>query len=796
MILAAALVFLAADSHEKLAAVRAATALGEQGRPAPAFDAHSPTGYVGGRRNQILQSTDGYHWVMQTQQMIATGDWRVHRVAYDNAPEGREVHWSSPLHWWLALVAWVDHEFTGRSWLVSVENAALFAGPWLLALFLIGLVPWAARRLGAWPAAMLAAGLVLVAPLTGEFGAGSYDHHGVAAGCALLSVLFLLVGWTTPTAARRSFIGAGVAGAAGLWVNAATQIPVLAGIGAGAWLAHRLTRGAPSSAPDPRCWRTWGLAGGAASLLFYLVEYFPAHLGWRLEVNHPLYALAWAGAGDWLARIAGRGLGRPWWESPRDRWLALGSLVAVAVPPLLIGFAPAQTFVVAEKFLWTLHVDYISEFAPLFSTWPGFEALLVRINVLPLAGLAAAWLVWRGGLSPTQRGLLALGLPAAVLVTLLAWSQQRWVHAECALWLAVLVATTLAVRGSRYARTLPIRLVAGVFLAAVFLPYPVRAALDALHRPTGLTPESIRQFAVRDLAFWLRRQAGSDPVVVLSGPTATTELIYHGGFQGVATLYWENIAGLRALVDIYGAPSRDRALEMLQSRSVTHLVMLPWGPFADESARLAHGLRADQPVPAGTFARDLLESGRGLPDWVRPLPYRLPEADPFKNQFALVLEIVPGQTSATAAVGRARFFAAMGDGATARDLLRQVLADEPDHLIALLTSAQFQRAARDRDAHAATLQRLRLLLARDPALELRDRVGLALELAAGNFPDDVRGQLTRVWADSSDRDLRRLPPEMVSVLIRLTHDFSVTTPPEKWQLVESLRVGDAPRPAP
>ena len=112
--LAAALLFLAADSARKLAAFRAATALGEQGRPAPAHAADSSTGYADGRRSQILQSTDGYHWVMQTQQMIATGDWRLRRVNYDNSPDGREVHWCSPLHWWLALVAWADHAATGR----------------------------------------------------------------------------------------------------------------------------------------------------------------------------------------------------------------------------------------------------------------------------------------------------------------------------------------------------------------------------------------------------------------------------------------------------------------------------------------------------------------------------------------------------------------------------------------------------------------------------------------------------------------------------------------------------------
>jgi len=65
---------------------------------------------------------------MQTQLMIATGGWRLRRVAYDTAPDGREVHWCSPLHWWLTAVAWVDHVVTGRSWLVAVEHATPGAG--------------------------------------------------------------------------------------------------------------------------------------------------------------------------------------------------------------------------------------------------------------------------------------------------------------------------------------------------------------------------------------------------------------------------------------------------------------------------------------------------------------------------------------------------------------------------------------------------------------------------------------------------------------------------------------------
>lgn len=784
--LAAALLFLAADSGRKLASFRAACALGEQGRPAPALASDSPTGYADGRRSQILQSTDGYHWVMQTQQMIASGDWRVRRVDYDNAPDGREVHWSSPLHWWLALVAWAHHAATGQPWLVAVEAAALYAGPLLLGLFLLGVVPWAARRLGAWPAALLAAGLVAIVPISGEFGTGSFDHHGVAAACALLTVLFLLGGVTgAPENAHRAFVASGLAGAAGLWVNAATQIPVLAGLGLGALLVLWLTRAEKSQSFDPRLWRVWGLAGGGASLLFYLAEYFPAHLGWRLEVNHPLHALAWAGAGDLLARLG---------ERRKSSAAMLAGALAVAGPLLVVLVTSARTFVVADRFLWTLHVDYISEFSPLLARVQGVESLLVLVNVLPLVGLAGGWLLWRGRLAPASRALLALSLMPAALLTLLALSQQRWLHVADALWLGVLVTVALVTTtAGNFEWSAARRIGAGLFLALVLLPYPLRAGLDAFRAPSGLSRENIRQFVVRDLAWWLRRRTGVDPVTVLSGPTATTELIYHGGFKGIGTLYWENLAGLRALVDIYGAADPDRALERLRARGVTHLVILPWGPFAVESARLARGLRAAEPVPAGAFAVDLLESGRGLPDWVRPLPYRLPGTEQFKDQFALVLEIAPEQTAAEAAVRRAQFLAAMGDPAAALQLIRQVVAANPDQVTALVTLAQFQRAARERSAHNNTVERLRPLLRTDPPLEPADRVALALELAAAGIPDATYAQVARCWATLQPPDIRRLAPETLAVLLQLTRDFKVEPPPELFALAESLAAADRPR---
>jgi hypothetical protein len=64
----------------------------------PAIDPKSPSGYELGRRKLVLpyEGTDDDHWIRQTQQMFAEGQPRVRRVAYDNAPDGREVPWASP----------------------------------------------------------------------------------------------------------------------------------------------------------------------------------------------------------------------------------------------------------------------------------------------------------------------------------------------------------------------------------------------------------------------------------------------------------------------------------------------------------------------------------------------------------------------------------------------------------------------------------------------------------------------------------------------------------------------------
>ncbi|HTB63020.1 MAG TPA: hypothetical protein VK737_05470, partial [Opitutales bacterium] len=234
-----------------------------------------------------------------------------------------------------------------------------------------------------------------------------------------------LLAWLPNRAqARQWFIASGVAGGVGLWVSTASEAPVLAEIGLGALLATGLfARGtSPQSwaKADPSLWRVWGWSGAATSIFFYLLEYFPSHLGMRLEVNHPLYAFAWAGGGEILFRLS------RWWadgklaENPRDwAWLA-GSAFAVLIVPLIIFVFADQVFWIASwtdnsRFLFIFHEDYIAEFKDmrryLDTMYSGGSGRYAFAVINPLILLAVPMLAWLCKYSrQVLFGVLAVGI--------------------------------------------------------------------------------------------------------------------------------------------------------------------------------------------------------------------------------------------------------------------------------------------------------------------------------------------------------------------------------------------------
>jgi hypothetical protein len=215
----------------------------------------------------------------------------------------------------------VDHLISGRPIGISIERAAVVAEPILHGLFLIGATVFVAWRFGPFAACLVSVGLAGVFPFAAGFLPGIPDDHGLARIGVLASALALLAGVgsiaagakpeqrpRTSPATRTWFCVAGVLGGLGMWVSVSIGVPVIAGIFLGALIAAGIARQHAKAAPDqaitPALWRTWGISGGATVMAAFFVEYPPAQmLSWRLESVHPLYAVAWIGAAELLARL-------------------------------------------------------------------------------------------------------------------------------------------------------------------------------------------------------------------------------------------------------------------------------------------------------------------------------------------------------------------------------------------------------------------------------------------------------------------------------------------------------------
>jgi hypothetical protein len=654
--LAAVLAFVVGDNLARIGHLRQVAGLPGVGVPAPVSDAASPTGFAFGLRPLILPrvARDTDHWIMQVQSSLAAGTTRVRSVAYDNAPRGREVHWTLPLHLWLSTLARITHAVTREPLGAAVESAALFANPLLLVLFLVALIPVAAWRFGGAAATLLALGLVSSYPFYLYFAAGNAEHQGAAEACALLTVFCLLGGsggWTGDRASRPSrllsqrgwFTASALAGGLGLWISTASEAPVLVAVGLGAPVSFYIGRKGPGRRLQSELWRRWGRMGAVVSLGAYLLEYFPSHLGWRLEVNHPLYALAWLGGGEFLG-IAGAALTgnpgdrrRPGWTILL-RWAALLAILPAAV--LLTG---SRTFLVSDPFLWKLHTAYIIEFQGLGSYLArrGYDLTgWVRLwpFVLPLIGLI---LLLRPRLDSFRSSQLALALVPAMVEFLLASQQIRWwgLASGLALLTALPWLSEAASLPPAGPRPRPWRLLALLLV----IPGTV-SALQLARADPDFTAEDIFGLAERDLAEWIRLRAGNAPVNVLSTPDTTTALIYHGNLTGVGTLYWENREGLKAAAEIFAASSATEAQRLLRARHVTHIVLVSWDPFWNAYVPLARGLPPGARVPGDAFVATLLR-GDPLPPWLRVVSYSLPTHPVLRGQRVWLFEVlapVPG----------------------------------------------------------------------------------------------------------------------------------------------------------
>jgi len=585
-------------------------------------------------------ATDAHMWVRHALELLEGDSLRLRHTDADNALEGREVHWNSAWAWTIAGAGKLYQAVNGGPIAAAVEKSTLWLGPATLLLLVVLMSTWTARRAGLLAGLYIAAAMVLHERLREGFLPSYCDHHGLLTVSVLgivLGAAMMGAGWwrageaaapglvpPSREAVRSGAILSAASGALGMWVSAASVIPAIAFTGI-AGLATTMILGRAAIARgesfDAGAWMLWGRIGAAGSFAFYLLEYFPQHLGWRLEVNHPLYAAAWWGGGELVAR-----LGERWLRPANERWARPRELawpaVAIALAPLAIAIFGARVMSLADPFMARLHGDFIGEFWPLWRRLPELDAgmvfRVVVVDALPLAGAIATLAALRRA---SPMALLSTALIGAALLAM-AWWQVRWdLNASAGeVVLAMVLLACWTARRSAAARWA----LAGAFAAVLYLPGGIMNYTSAAHsvaaRRVNLRDAEV--VLTRDIAAAIRASQPAGGIVLLSSPDTSVTAGYYGRFKTLGTLYWENAAGLEAAASIWSAPNDEQAARLLRAHGVTHIALVRGEEFIAQYYALMHPGATARDFEA-SFGRRVL-AGTSLPAWLREIPYSLP----------------------------------------------------------------------------------------------------------------------------------------------------------------------------
>ncbi len=621
---------------------------------------------------------DGYVWNRHAENLGKDGDLRLRFTDMDNAPEGREVHWNSAFAWYLRGLGEIYRAVTGDSLRNGIYRMSIWANPILLILAMGLFATLSARRFGPMCGGILVFGMLFTPTFYEGFLPAYPDHHGLIA-FAILGQVFGIAwagaGWVQSVGgtafvpprsllqARHGMIFSAICGAAGLWISAFSTVVVTAGIGFGVVLSNALFARSARSAGcvfHGELWKLWAWVGAAGSLGFYLLEYFPNHLGMRLEVNHPLYALAWLGGGWGVATLAS-------WLAAENRepfpWKTLAICAAAcAILPLTLAFGGSAVYIPRDPFMGRLWKN-IAELLPLttrIST--GTLTWRTAFGFFPLFFLLGLALVALKRVNSGDKAGLLFLLTPIFTTTALQMYQTRWGMLAGPLYIA-LAAIALPLTWQTFSRHLGSRLVVGIATAviAILIAYPVAndfirpaAAQFFSSNKTGLDPSQALHLLHRDMARAIIADAKGKPPVVLSSPNSSCMLGTMGGFQTIGTLYWENVDGLKAAARLLNAQSEQEAFELLKKHGVTHITFMPWENFMEPYFRLL----APDPSLGESFSKSFGNQvffGRRLPTWLRPVPY--PENDLSRSigQKVMIVAFEPNQTRDEAQFHLARY---------------------------------------------------------------------------------------------------------------------------------------------
>lgn len=636
-------------------------------------------------------AADAQTWIRYALQLDETPTPQLRYTHLDNAPLGREVHWNSAWAWTIAAAGRVRRHFTGEPLPLATERSAAYLNGIVLFVLVIAITQWVASRAGGTAAMIAMLGMVGSRRFYEGFLPSYVDHHGLLTASVfglVLGLLFAGAGWWDETGAeallpgstrvaRRNACYSALAGAVGVWVSAASVIPPIALIGVSAIVTIVWRGRAAKSAGirfDPVVWRIWGRTGAALCVVFYLLEYAPFHLGMRMEVNHPLYALAWLGGGELIAQFGAWYVAEGLWWSLLN-WRLIGALVAIACPALAIAVGGSHVFLPMDPFLAELHRSIIEFMSlPQLVHFFGWQAALNEVNadMIPLA-LAVAMLGWWRGRSNL---LLTFTVVTALTFVGMGFWQERWLlnASGPAICLALLIPATVR---RTYPHPIAWWIALGTMATVFIVPAVDRiGAMRNMVQARTVTPKDALQPLFRDIAAALRASQPNGNIVMLSSPNSSTGIGYYGRFETIGTLYWENKDGLKAAAEIFSAHTDAEAAKLIKSHGITHIAMVSEENFLKQYYTLLHPGAGDSEVQQ-SFGYRLLGSLR-IPVWLEVLPYGIPSDLKLLNQRVMLYKVNFNQTPAEALANFVNVQLAWNELAGAENSVNQLIKIAPE----------------------------------------------------------------------------------------------------------------------
>ena len=607
--------------------------------------------------------------------------WQIRHTSIDNAPAGRDVHWSSTF---VHLIAWsgrVRAAATDESLSRATERSLAWINLPILLAVVVFFSSWIAVRAGAAAGVLVALGMIGHRWFYDGFAPNYIDHHGLLTaftfGC-ILGAMFIPLAGSGENRRSDAAILSGVCGGLGVWLSAASVIPTIVAIGVAAIVvaaARRPVLDADAATVQANLWRLWSRIGALISIIGYLVEYAPSHFGVRLEVNHPLYALAWLGGGDLIACALE-------WRSREEKpqlWRVAAATLLVLLPAIVILVAGARVFLPSDPVVARLH-NYIDEFASIVAMARRPGRLLLERYLLGFVLLLPALFLLRDGRRRPQ--LIFASVVALMLAALGCWEIRWWLPASGAELCLLLAALAVAFEG----RTTRARWLVVGAIGLVFIEQSVARTLLTRRNvaEAAVTDADAMQPLIRDVAVELRHSPPTGQITLLSSPDASSAISYFGAFRSIGTFYWENRDGLAAAAKMLASSSDEAVLTELRSHGVTHVALFSAGNFLDAYLAAINPGATPEELRATFGSRVLFD--HHVPQWLQAIPFLSRPGSPSKS--VLLFRVVPDQTEFDAAWSQAIALAAAGDDSLALTTFRRAIALAPTaQRVELLASA-------------------------------------------------------------------------------------------------------------